>query len=67
MPTPTTIAPTRSTSSASVTDALAASSARSRIEPAHRAALVTRAVILRKLGRAQDALTSCDRALALMA
>ena len=45
-------------------DALAAADRALALAPAHRAALVTRAIILRKLGRAEEALASCDRALA---
>ncbi len=47
-------------------EALAAADRALAIEPSHRGALLTRAVILRKLGRSEDALASCERVLAML-
>jgi tetratricopeptide (TPR) repeat protein len=46
-------------------EALASANAALAIDAEHRGALITRGIILRKLGRSAEALASCDRALAM--
>jgi tetratricopeptide (TPR) repeat protein len=48
-------------------EALASADAALAIDAEHRGALITRGIILRKLGRSSEALASCDRALAMAA